>query len=163
VAVLVAAGIALSAPLRDSGHVEVLVAVGAVALLALCLGVALRWSAAVAAGVALLGAQQGVRLALGPDALDAWSPLYAGSLLLCAELAWWSLEPRVRAWSQPGAVTSRAAAVLLACIGATVLAAFVALAAGASTGGGVALELAGVAAAAAALAVVAYVSRTPVR
>jgi hypothetical protein len=161
--VLAASAIAASAPLRDSAHAEVLVAVGAVGLLALCLGVALRWSAALAVGVALLGAQQGVRLALGPDALDAWTPLYAGGLLLSAELAWWSLEPRVRAWSQPGTAARRAATVVLGCMGATVVAALVLVAAGGPTGGGVALELVGVAAAAAALALVAYVTRTSVR
>jgi hypothetical protein len=83
--------------LRADDYQPLLLFVGGLALPVLLLGLALRWSAALAVGVALLGAQQAVRLALGPDALDAWAPLVAGALLLVAELAWWSIEPRVSA------------------------------------------------------------------
>jgi hypothetical protein len=125
-------------------------------------GLALRWSAAVAVGVALLGAQQAVRLALGSDSLDSWTPLSAGALLLTAELAWWSIEPRVPAWSQPGLATRRLGTVLLACAGASIVSAVVLVAAGAPVRGGFGLELAGVAAATGALAVVAWLARSHV-
>jgi hypothetical protein len=159
-AVLVAAGLVVSAPLRDPGHELLLLAVGGAGLLVLSAGLASRWSAALAVGVALLGAEQAVRLALGPEALDAWTPLYAGALLLAAELAWWSLEPRVPAWSEPGTGVWRAATVILTCLGGCVVSALVVVASGAPLHGGVGLELVGVLAAAAALAVVAAVART---
>jgi hypothetical protein len=128
-------------------------------LLALCAGLALRWGAAVAFAVALLGAEQAVRLARGPEALDPWTPLYAGGFLLVAELAWWSLEPRVPAWVERGTALRRLAGVLLACAGGSIVAALVVIAAGVPIHGGFGLELAGVLAATAALAVVAGVAR----
>jgi hypothetical protein len=146
--------------LRGGGHEVLLLAVGGLALPVLLIGLALRWSAALAVGVAILGAQQAVRLALGPDSLDSWTPLLAGALLVTAELSWWSIEPRVRAWSQPWQATLRLGTVLLACAAASAVSAIVVVSAGAPLTGGFGLELAGVAAATAALAVVAYVARS---
>jgi hypothetical protein len=161
-ALLVAAALAAATLLRGEGHQPLLVAVGLLALALLLGGLALRWSAALAVGVALLGAQQAVRLALGPDSLDSWTPLFAGGLLLVAELAWWSLEPRVPAWSQPGLAARRVGTVLLACAGACVVSAVVLVAAGVPLSGGFGLELAGVVAATGALAVVAWLARSRV-
>jgi hypothetical protein len=129
----------------------------------LCAGLAFRWSAALAAGIAFLGAEQAVRLATGRSSVDPWTPLYAAGLLLVAELAWWSIEPRVAAWSETEAVVRRLLIVTGACVGAGLLAAVVVLAAGAPLRGGVGLELVGVAAAAAAIAVIAAVARTPAK
>jgi hypothetical protein len=134
---------------------------GGVALPVLLGGLLLRWSAALAVGVALLGAQQAVRLALGPDALDSWTPLVAGALLLVAELAWWSIEPRVPAWSQPALASRRLLTVLVACAAASAVSAVVLVASGAPLSGGVGLELVGILAATAAVAVVAFVARKP--
>jgi hypothetical protein len=146
--------------LRADAHEPLLVFVGGLALLVLLGGLVLRWSAALAVGIALLGAQQAVRLALGPDTVDSWTPLVAGALLLVAELAWWSVEPRVPAWSELGLPGWRLATVVLACAGGCAVSAIVVLAAGARLGGGFAVELVGVAAATAALAVVAFVARS---
>jgi hypothetical protein len=151
---------AITALLRLGGHELLLLIVGAAAVAALLAGLLLRWSAALAVGVALLGAQQALRLELGSDALDAATPVSAGALLLAAELAWWSIETRVPAWSQSGVGALRTATVLLVCAAATVVSALVALAAGASVGGGTVLELTGVVAAIGALAVVAWVARS---
>ena len=145
--------------LRD-GHEALLLVVGGLALPVLLGGLVLRLSAALAVGVALLGAQQAVRLALGSDSLDSWTPLSAGALLLTAELAWWSIEPRVPAWSQPGLAARRLGTVLLACGGASVVSALVLVGAGAPFSGGIGLELAGVLAATGALAVVAWLARS---
>jgi hypothetical protein len=136
--------------------------VGGLAIVTLLVGLFARWSAALAVGIALLGAQQALRLALGPDALDSWTPVSAGALLLAAELAWWSIEPRVPAWAQPGLASRRLAAVLLGCGAASLVSAAVLVVSGAQVGGGFALELVGVAAATAALAVVAWVTRRAV-
>jgi len=154
----VAAGIAVSPLVRDSGDHALLLLLGGGGVLALCVGLAARWGAALAFGVGLLGAQQAVWLARGPDALDAWTPLYAGAFLLVAELAWWSLEQRVPAWAERGMALRRLVTVLFACTGGCVIAALVVIAAGLPIH-----ELAGVLAATAALAVVAAVARTHVR
>ena len=127
-----------------------MLALGAGGLLALCLGLAVRWSAAVAFAIGVLGAEQAVRLADGPDALDRWTPLYAGAFLLLAELAWWSLEPRVAAWTERDAALRRLATVLLICAAGSLFSAVVVIAAGAPIHGGFGLELAGVLAATAA-------------
>jgi hypothetical protein len=154
------AGLAGATALRGGGHESLLVFVGGLALLVLLTGLVARWSAALAFGIALLGAQQAVRLSLGTDALDSWAPLSAGVLLLVAELAWWSIEPRVPASSEPWLALRRLGTTLLVCACGSLVAAVVLVAAGAQPGGGFAFELVGVAAATAALAVVALVART---
>jgi hypothetical protein len=158
----VAAALVLS-PLARSTHVWLLAGLGAAALFSLGVGLAVRWSAALAFGMALLGTEQAVRLTTGPNRVDPWTPLYAAGFLLAAELAWWSIEPRVRAWAEYGTTLSRLGTVAAASAGGAVLAALVVLAAGAPLHGGLALELVGVAAATAALAVVAAVARSHVR
>ena len=149
----------MATALREGGHELLLLIVGGVALAVLLAGLVLRWSAALAAGVALLGGQLALRLELGSDAFDLATPLSAGALLLAAELAWWSIESRSPAWSQADLATLRAASVVLVSAGATVVSAVVALAAGARVAGGIVLELAGVVAATAALALVAWIAR----
>jgi hypothetical protein len=148
---------------RHSDDQALLLLLGGAGVLALCVGLAARWGAALAFGVGLLGAEQAVWLARGPDALDSWTPLYAGAFLLVAELSWWSLEERVPAWAERGMALRRLVVVLFACAGGCVMAALVVIAAGLPIHGGFGLELAGVLAATAALAVVAAMARTHVR
>jgi hypothetical protein len=138
-------------------------ALGAGGLLWLLLGLATRWSAALAAGIVLLGAEQAVRLANGPDSVDPWTPVYAAGLLLAAELAWWSIEPRVASWSEDWLALRRLAAIVGVCAAGALIAAVIVLAAGAPLTGGAGLELTGVLAAVAAVAVVAALARRPVR
>ena len=158
-----AAGITLASLVRHSDDRALLLLLGGVGVLALGVGLAARWGAALAFGLGLLGAEEAVWLARGPDALDPWTPLYAGAFLLVAELAWWSLEQRVPAWADRGIALRRLVTVLFACAGGCVMAALVVIAAGLPIHGGFGLELAGVLAATAALAVVAAVARTHVR
>ncbi len=127
------------------------------------LGLATRWSAPLAAGIAFLGAEQAVRLAYGPDSVDPWTPVYAAALLLAAELAWWSIEPRVRSWTDDGLALRRLAAIVGVCAAGALLAALIVVVAGAPLRGGAGLELTGVAAAVAAVAVVALLAHRPVR
>ena len=119
---LVAAGLAAATVLRAGGHELLLLSVGGAALVPLLLGLAVRWSPALALGVAILGGQQALRLALGSDELDTWAPASAGFLLLVAELAWWSIEPRVPAWSEPWLAPLRLVSVLAVCAAGAVLA-----------------------------------------
>jgi hypothetical protein len=144
-------------------HGSVVAGLAAGALLGLCIGLAVRSSAALVAGIALLGAADAVRLGTGPAHVDEWTPLYAAGFLLSAELAWWSIEPRVPAFSELRVLVSRVAVVAGCCAGGALLAALVVLVAGVPVEGGVALELIGVLAAAAAAAVVAVVARSSVR
>jgi hypothetical protein len=145
----------LGGVVHANAHELPLLAIGGAGLLWLCLGLATRWSAALAAGVVFLGAEEALRLALGPGTVDTWTPAYAAGLLFAAELAWWSIEPRVAAWWEPGVVLWRIAAVVGMCAAAAVAAALIVLAAGAPLRGGLGIELVGVMAAVAAAAVVA--------
>ena len=156
---LAAAALAASPFARGSPHALALAGFGAAGVVWLCAGLALRWSAALAVGVAVLGAEQATRLAVTSGEVDPWTPVYAIGFLFVAELAWWSIEPRVPAWTEPDLVLWRLGAVALVCAGGGLLAALVVLAAGAPLKGGVGLELVGVAAATGALALVAAVSR----
>ena len=150
-------------PAGTSPHVLLLLALGGAGVIWLCAGLALRWSAALATGIAFLGAEQAVRLATAHSSVDPWTPAYAVALLLVAELAWWSIEPRVAAWSQPETVVRRLLTLVGMCAGAGLLAALIVLVAGAPFEGGVGLELVGVTAATAAVGVIAAVARRPVR
>jgi hypothetical protein len=158
---VLAAGALALAPLGgEPEHQWLLLGLGGAGVLALCVGLGARWSAALAFGVAVIGAEHAVRLATGADRVDPWTPLYAAGFLLAAELAWWSIEPRVPAWTEYGMTPRRVATIAGACFGGSVLSALVVLAAGAPLHGGLALELVGVVAATAALAVVAVVARS---
>jgi hypothetical protein len=126
-------------------------------------GLAARWNAPLVLGIACLGAEQAVRLTDGPSSVDPWTPVYAAGFLLAAELAWWSIEPRVPAWSDLEVLVRRILTIAVCLVGGALLAALVVLAAGAPLRGGVGLELVGVAAAVAAIAVVAAIARLPVK
>ena len=93
-------------------------ALGGLALAFLAAGLAGRWTAPVATGLTLLGAQYAVLFSAGPEAVDEWTPFYAAGFLLSAELSFWSTEPRVPAWSDLEVVLRRLGTVLGACLGA---------------------------------------------
>ena len=86
------------------------------------------------------------------EAVDEWTPFYAAGFLFSAELSFWSTEPRVPAWSDLEVVLRRLGTVLAACLGAAGIAAIVIIAAGASLGDSLIAEVAGLASAVAALA-----------
>ena len=82
------------------------------------------------------------------SALDRFTPAYAAGFMLVAELGFWSIEPRIPAWSEAAVAEWRLARIAGACTGAAVLAALALVAASAATGtGGLALESLGVVAA----------------
>jgi hypothetical protein len=145
---------AIQGPLRP-----LLYALGALALALLAGGLTGGWASPVSAGLALLGGEYAVFFAAGPSGVDVWTPLYAAGFLLAAELSFWSLEHRVPAWADPAVLVRRLLVLAACCAGAAALAAATIVAAGASVGGGLGLELAGIAAAVGALAVVAGVAR----
>ena len=158
-----AAALALSPFVRGAPHAVALAGLGAAGIAWLCVGLAFRWSSALATGIVVLGAEQATRLALTSNGVDPWTPVYAIGFLLVAELAWWSIEPRVAAWADPFLTLWRLGAIALTCAGGGLLAALVVSAAGAPLSGGVGLELVGVIAAAGAVALVAVASRRALR
>ena len=162
-ALALAAALAFARPTGSSANGLLLLALGGAGMLWLSIGLVMRWNGPLVVGIASLGAEQAVRLATGPSKVDPWTPVYAAGFLLAAELAWWSIEPRVPAWWDPEVLGRRVFAIAACCVGGALLAARVVLAAGAPLHGGVALELIGVAAAVTAIAVVAAVARVPAR
>ena len=162
-ALAVAAVLAFARPTGSSAHGLLLLALGGAGMLWLAIGLTMRWNGPLVVGIASLGAEQAVRLATGPGKVDPWTPVYAAGFLLAAELAWWSIEPRVPAWWDAEVLGRRLLAITACCVGGALLAVLVVLAAGAPLHGGFSLELVGVAAAVAAVAVVAAVARVPAR
>jgi predicted membrane-bound spermidine synthase len=79
--------------------------------------------------------------------------------MFVAELAFWSIERRIPAWSDPTLVERRLARLVGACALAGVVAALVVVLAAASGGGGIFLESSGVVASIAALGVLALLVR----
>ena len=130
-------------------------------MLVLAGALVLGQAASVTVAVALLGGAYGCSLLVGPRGLDAWAPLEATALVLAAELAYWSLELRPWVEGEPGIVIRRAAIVGVTGAGTLAVGAAVLAAALAPVRGGVAWEAIGVAAAAAALALVVRLSRLP--
>jgi hypothetical protein len=124
-----------------------LVLLGSASLTLLVVGLALAWSAPVAAALGLIGAEYALRFATGPRSLDAWTPLYAGGLLLAAELAYWSVERRIAVHVEPAIVVRRAGWVIAVSAAGTALAAALLVAAGLPIEGGTGLEAIGVIAA----------------
>jgi hypothetical protein len=130
-------------------------AVGALSLSLLAVGLAARSGPLLGWGLAALGGEYGFLFVAEGGALDELTPVYAGAFVLVAELAFWSIERRVAAWSEPMLVERRLARLAATCIGAAGVAALVIVVSAASGGGGIGLEAIGVVAAIGALALVA--------
>jgi hypothetical protein len=135
------------------------VALGGLAVTFLAVGLAARSGPVLGWGLLALGGEYAVLFMAQRHALDAYTPLYAGAFVLVAELAFWSIERRVPAWSDSGLVERRLAYLAGAAGGASAVAALVIVVAAASGGGGAALEAIGVTATIGALAMVAVLVR----
>jgi hypothetical protein len=153
--------VALPLARGDDAFRTVGVRVGAVAFLALVAAIVLGWSFLVPIAAALAGGLYGVELAIADAPLDVAAPAVAAALLLSAELAYWSLEERTRWRGEPGAGLRRAALVALLGVGALIVAAALLALVDAVRARGLALDLLGALAAAAVLATVLAVARSP--
>jgi hypothetical protein len=136
------------------------VRIGALALLALVAAIVLAWSHLVPVAAALAGGLYGLELAIADAPLDVAAPAVAAALLLCAELAYWSLEERTRWRGDAGDGVRRAALVLLLGVGALLVAALMLALVDAVRARGLALDLLGALAAVAALVLVVAAART---
>ena len=153
------AGLAVYPALQDVDLWWLALALGGLAVVLLASGLAARSGAILGWALVALGAEYTILFTAQGPALDEVTPLYAGAFLLVAELAFWSIERRVPAWSAPGLVERRLTRLAAVTLGATALAAAVLVLAAASGGGGVALEAIGVAAAIGALVLLAVLVR----
>ena len=121
----------------------------------LTVGLATRWGPVLGWGLAALGGEYAVLFAAQGSALDTLTPVYAGAFILVAELAFWSIERRVPAWTEGGLAERRLARLAGVSAGAVVVSGLVLILGAASGGGGIALEAIGVVAAIGAIALVA--------
>jgi hypothetical protein len=125
----------------------------------LLLGFVLVRGAVELLGSALLLAAAGyvVGLLVGRRPLDDGAPLVGAGLLLCAELATWSLDLRFRVALEPALRLQRARAVGLLAFAGLAAASLVVVVAATSAGGGLAWAVLGSAAAVGAIALAAFV------
>ena len=97
----------------DEGFQGIDVRVAAVAFLALVAAVVRGWAPLIPLAVALVGAGYAAELAVDDAALDLAAPAVAVGLFLAAELAYWSLDERIRTAGDPGQSLRRTAFVAL--------------------------------------------------
>jgi hypothetical protein len=127
---------------------------------ALLLGVLARgWVEALPWALALGGGGYAVSIGANAGAVDEAVPLVAAGLLICGELAAWSLDERVRIVAEPAVRRRRVLAVALLGAGGLASAALVVAVAAAPAGGGLAWTTLGALAAVGAVALVVVVAR----
>jgi len=134
--------------------------VGALALATLAVALVSRSGPGLGWGLAALGGEYAIWFAEQGSALDELTPAYAAAFILVAELGFWSIEPRLEAWSDPELPLRRLAYLVVICGGAAAVAALVLVLAAAGGGGGAVLEALGVAAVIGALALLGVLVRS---
>jgi hypothetical protein len=126
----------------------------------LALGLATRWTSALGAGLLALLGEYAVLFSSEGATLDRYTPAYAVGFLFVAEVAFWSIERRVPAWSDDWLLEWRLGRLAGVCVAAALVAGFVMVNAAAATGGGgIALESAGVVAAIGSIVLLALLMR----
>jgi ABC-type Na+ efflux pump permease subunit len=133
--------------------------IAAFALLALVVAIVLGWTALLPLSLGALGAFYGLQLAVDDAGLDLATPLVAVGLVLTAELAYWSLEERERVAGKPGESLRRLVYVAAVALGAFIVVAVLLALVDAVRTGGLAVDLLGAAAAAAALIAIVLAAR----
>lgn len=131
---------------------------GVPGLVVLAIALVLGWSVLVPWSVVSLGAAYAVSLH-GTDAIDSRAPVVGALLVLVAELAYWSVERRAPIGDEAGLHLRRAATVLATTAAAAAVGAALLTATAVPLGGSVAWDGLGLAAAAAAVATLALLSR----
>jgi hypothetical protein len=158
VACLVAV-LALPMTRGDSAFQEAGARVGAIAFVALVAGLVLGWATLIPVAAALAGGLFAAELAIADAPLDVAAPAVAAGLLLCAELAYWSLDERTRWRGHAGDGLRRAAFVALLGVAALLVAAVLLAVVDAVRARGLALDLLGAVAAVTVLVTVLVVTR----
>ena len=131
-AVTVAAALAVYPILTAVGSLALPLTLAVLALAALTVGLVLHGSPLIGLAVALLGLEFSLRPGHHPSL--AATALYAGSLILVAELAFWSETAQLLTATRPR-IRLRLATIVIVALGATLLAAVVAEGAHAAVSG----------------------------
>jgi hypothetical protein len=121
--------------------------IGSAGVVALAVGSVVGHPIPVTFALVLLGGAYALHLILDRPALDVRAALVAAGLLLVAELGNWSIELRHEVSREPGRHARRLAAELVLCAGGLLVSALVLAAADVGRTAGIAIELAGAAAA----------------
>lgn len=130
-------------------------AVGIGGTAALAVALAGRWLDLLPWAIALLGSGYAASLLLRDDGVDPLAPLYAAGLLVAAELAYWALE---RGPNSRSVVVRRLLALTALALGTAGVGAALLTASEGGVGSGLALQLLGIAAAAAILGLVTWLA-----
>jgi hypothetical protein len=146
--------VALPIARGDGAFREAGVRVAAVAFLALVAAIVLAWAPLIPVAAALAGGLYAVELAIADAPLDVAAPAVGAGLLLCAELAYWSLDERQRWRGDAGEGLRRAAFVALLGVAAFLVGALLLVLVDVVRARGLTLDLLGAAAAAATLVVI---------
>jgi hypothetical protein len=152
---MAAAGLTVWASLTAGAGGELVAAVGIGGAVVLAVALVGRWPDLFPWGIALLGAQYAASLLLRDEGIDPLAPLYAGSLLVTAELAYWAVERGPNARS---VVLSRLAALCALALGTVGAGTALLAVSEGGAGSGLALQFVGLAAAAATLALVTWLA-----
>jgi hypothetical protein len=120
---------------------------GSLAVLVLAAGLLLRTPTAVPAAIVLLGGEYALVLSLEDYSLDTRAAIAAAGLLVVAELAYWSLELRAEITDEPGSYARRLAVLAVLALGALVLSGGLLAVVDLAGRKGLAVEIAGAAAA----------------
>ena len=134
-------------------------AIGAIGVALVLLGSVFGFAEVLPVGIAFVGAEYGVYLALGDDTVKLGVPLMAAALLASAELGYAALEPPVvpaPAWIR----LKRAARSAALVVGGAAVSALVLFVSVANIGDTAGLRLVGLAAAIGAVALLAFLART---
>jgi hypothetical protein len=130
-------------------------------MVVLAVGLLLRWPTPVPAALVLLGGQYALVLSVEGATLDGRAAVVAAGLLVVAELAYWSLELRAEITDEPGSYARRLAVLALLSLGALALAGVLLTIVDVAGREGLAIEIAGAAAAFAAVVVLWSLVRRP--
>jgi hypothetical protein len=147
--------------LAEAGETAAAIGVrlGVGALLALVAALVLAWTPLIPVSLVLLGAAYAVPLAVDDTALDGRAPLVGVGLVIVAELSHWSLEERERVRGEPGDGFRRLGFVSLLGLAALLVGASLLAVVDVVRTGGLAVDLVGAVAAAAALVVIVWMAR----
>lgn len=154
-------GVLASVLARAPRAIEGTSALGGLGAIVLALALVRAAAALVAWPVALLGVAYAIALIVHGSGVDDGAPLVAVGLFLCAELASWSIDERLRIPAERGVALTRALALGGLAIASLAVAALAVALAAAPAGAGLAWTILGAASAVAVVGVaVAFARRT---
>lgn len=135
------------------------VRVAAIAVVAFVAALVLDWTPLIPTALVLIGGLYAAQLAIDDVALDTASPAFAAGLLVTAELAYWSLEERDHVQGEPGAGLRHTAFVAALGVATLLVASLLLVVVDAVRTKGLAVDLLGAVAAAAALFAIVLAAR----